>query len=239
MAHLGNRRSFDEVRGLPAFHELLPHIASIITIVCADGDSKRTVPERSVFEGLEPAPTSAHDYLVRMCKYGHCSPWVFPCMLIFMDRFRMYTDTVLTSFNVHRLMLTCFVVAAKLRDDVYYANKYYASIGGVALRDMNTMEAVFLTYVDWDLHVSRQSFEACLRAIKRIATAGGSAPAPPGCFGGHMPAPAASVPRPALPETPPRRTGAYSSPPMRPGDEQPAEAGSAVVAVRSLARQSN
>eukprot|EP00754_Rhynchopus_humris_P014897 Rhum_TRINITY_DN14420_c11_g3::Rhum_TRINITY_DN14420_c11_g3_i1::g.89500::m.89500 len=84
---------------------------------------------RSVFEAGRTVQVNIKDYLVRMTKYAHCSPTVFICMVVYLDRFVVATGTPLTSSNVHRLLLTAFLVAAKLNDDIYYSNKYYASIG--------------------------------------------------------------------------------------------------------------
>ena len=39
----------------------------------------------------------------------------------------------MTSLTVHRLLITAVMLAAKLMDDKYYNNAYYAKIGGVAI----------------------------------------------------------------------------------------------------------
>eukprot|EP01065_Artemidia_motanka_P019181 TRINITY_DN2273_c3_g1_i2.p1 TRINITY_DN2273_c3_g1~~TRINITY_DN2273_c3_g1_i2.p1 ORF type:complete len:233 (+),score=29.57 TRINITY_DN2273_c3_g1_i2:184-882(+) len=169
MAHAPSKRSFSEVSALPSYHELLPSIAQVLTALCVEGDKKFVPKKRSLFECTEPAPTSCHDYLVRLCKYGHCTKWVFIVMAIYLNRYRHKTGAPLNSYTMHRLMLTSFVVAAKVRDDVYYANKYYATVGGVSVRDLNAMEATFLTVMDWDLHVDGDEFEASIGALSRGA----------------------------------------------------------------------
>eukprot|EP00756_Hemistasia_phaeocysticola_P008728 Hpha_TRINITY_DN14707_c0_g1::TRINITY_DN14707_c0_g1_i1::g.102854::m.102854 len=166
MAHVGNRRSFREVAHLPAYHELLPAISHAITNLCDQGDRKFRPTSGSVFECASAAPTSAHDYLVRLTKYGACGKWSFVVMAVLLNRWRHSCRTELNSFNVHRLMLTAFVVAVKTRDDVYYANKYYASVGGVRTTDLNTMERQLLLDLDWNLHVGTEELDSVVHALK-------------------------------------------------------------------------
>lgn len=193
MAHTASRRRFDEVWRLAAFHPLLPDIARDLTALCVEGDAARAragkarVP--SVFDGMEPAAMSIQDYLVRLCKYSYCSPWTFPVMRVYIARFqaarvRKGATPDITSHNVHRLVLTCFVVAAKLRDDVYYANAYYAQVGGVSLRDINALEAHLLTLLDWTTHVEPEELAQL-----------GATPPPPPAWGGQPAAPARAVPK--------------------------------------------
>jgi len=150
---------------LPSYHELLPAISVAITRLCEQGD-RSFCPTGSVFECASPAPTSAHDYLVRLTKYGSCGKWSFVVMAVLMNRWRQMPRPELNSFNVHRLMLTAFVIAVKTRDDVYYANKYYASVGGVRTADLNTMERKMLLDLDWNLHVTPQELDVVLHALK-------------------------------------------------------------------------
>lgn len=181
MAQFANRRSFREVCHLPAYHPLLPAIATQLTRACATGDAARAarVPGQmggTVFDGEEPAPTSPHDYLVRICKYGHCSRWAFVCAWVYIQRFCAATGARLSSHNIHRLLITSFVTAAKLRDDTYFANNYYASIGGVSLRDMNKMEAIFLTALNWRTHIDPAEFDAAESALMQASKQAGEAP---------------------------------------------------------------
>jgi len=165
MAHVCNRRAFREVAHLPSYHELLPAISFAITNLCDQGD-RNFRPTGSVFECAAAAPTSAHDYLVRLTKYGSCGKWSFVIMAVLLNRWRQMPRPELNSFNVHRLMLTAFVIAVKTRDDVYYANKYYASVGGVLTADLNTMERNMLFDLDWNLHVTPQELDVVVHALK-------------------------------------------------------------------------
>ena len=41
-------------------------------------------------------------------------------------------DFVISSLNVHRLLITSIMLASKFFDDVYYNNAYYARVGGIS-----------------------------------------------------------------------------------------------------------
>ena len=41
-------------------------------------------------------------------------------------------DFVISSLNVHRLLITSIMLASKFFDDGYYNNAYYARVGGIS-----------------------------------------------------------------------------------------------------------
>eukprot|EP01063_Lacrimia_lanifica_P023138 TRINITY_DN3062_c0_g3_i1.p2 TRINITY_DN3062_c0_g3~~TRINITY_DN3062_c0_g3_i1.p2 ORF type:complete len:108 (+),score=31.83 TRINITY_DN3062_c0_g3_i1:379-702(+) len=76
------------------------------------------------------------------------------------DKLSQKTGLLLTSLNVHRVVLVALAVAAKVRDDVYYSNKYYASVGGVSTRELNRLETALLTDCDWEVFVGEPQYKA-------------------------------------------------------------------------------
>lgn len=71
----------------------------------------------AVFHGLRAPTISIQHYIDRIFKYGGCSPSCFLVAYIYVDRFIQQTDMLLTSLNVHRLLITGVMVAAKFIDD--------------------------------------------------------------------------------------------------------------------------
>lgn len=71
----------------------------------------------TIFHGLRAPTISIQQYIDRIFKYGACSPSCFVIAHIYMDRFLQKTDGHLTSLNVHRLLITSVMVAAKFIDD--------------------------------------------------------------------------------------------------------------------------
>ena len=66
-------------------------------------------------------------------KYAGCSEETFILALIYMDQVVQFNpDFVISSLNVHRLLITAIMLASKFFDDVYYNNAYYARVGGIS-----------------------------------------------------------------------------------------------------------
>ena len=51
------------------------------------------------------------------------------------------------------------MLAAKIYDDKYYNNQYYAIIGGIKVKELNLLEKVFLQSLEYKLFVSQQLYE--------------------------------------------------------------------------------
>lgn len=79
--------------------------------------------------------------------------------LIYIDRLIQRNNFLLTELNVHRVVITSVLLAAKFFDDAYYNNAYYAKVGGVLTSEMNGLEVDFLFRINFSLHVSSDVFE--------------------------------------------------------------------------------
>lgn len=85
----------------------------------------------------------------------HCSLSVFIYALILIDRAQEYqVDFRVNSRNLHRLLISAHMVAAKYLDDRYFKNSYYAGVGGVSVSAINLLELEFLTLINFNAHVS-------------------------------------------------------------------------------------
>eukprot|EP01064_Diplonema_japonicum_P020050 TRINITY_DN2906_c0_g2_i1.p1 TRINITY_DN2906_c0_g2~~TRINITY_DN2906_c0_g2_i1.p1 ORF type:complete len:277 (+),score=29.32 TRINITY_DN2906_c0_g2_i1:70-900(+) len=168
MANVPSKKHFSDIQHLPSYNNRLPILADLLTTLCAKNDKSGGNTKESVFSTSKPALVSVKDYLVRMCKYGHCSPTVFICMAVYVDRLCDKTGIELNSSNIHRILVGAFLISAKLNDDVYYSNKYYASIGGVSLKETNEIEAAFLEQTDWDMYVSESEYKMYMSDLKLV-----------------------------------------------------------------------
>jgi len=73
----------------------------------------------TIFHGLRAPTISIVKYLERIFKYTSCSPSCFVVGYIFIDRLiHRQPDLLVTSLNVHRLLITSIMVATKTLDDV-------------------------------------------------------------------------------------------------------------------------
>jgi hypothetical protein len=72
----------------------------------------------TVFHGFKAPNISIEKYLERIFKYANCSPSCFVVAYAYIDRFiRQQPGIPITSLNVHRLLITSVMVAAKFLDD--------------------------------------------------------------------------------------------------------------------------
>jgi Cyclin len=79
--------------------------------------------------------------------------------LIYIDRLIQRNGFLLTELNVHRVIVTAILLAAKFFDDAYYNNAYYAKVGGVMVSEMNGLEVDFLFRINFSLHVPPELFQ--------------------------------------------------------------------------------
>lgn len=63
------------------------------------------------------------------------------------------------------------LLAAKLHDDDYTANAYYASVCGIKLVELNKYEVHLLTLLDWKLVVSREEYDAYVSELEVLGHA--------------------------------------------------------------------
>ncbi|XP_044502228.1 cyclin-U4-1-like [Mangifera indica] len=123
----------------------------------------RLQPQKiSVFHGSTRPSISIPSYLERIFKYANCSPSCFIVAYVYLDRFaRRQPSLPINSFNVHRLLITSVMVAAKFMDDMYYNNAYYAKVGGISTAEMNFLEVDFLFGLGFHLNVTPNTFHTC------------------------------------------------------------------------------
>ncbi|KAF7845026.1 Cyclin-U4-1 [Senna tora] len=122
----------------------------------------------SVFHGLTRPTISIHSYLERIFKYANCSTSCFIVAYVYLDRFtQKHPLFPINSFNVHRLLITSVMVAAKFMDDLYYNNAYYAKVGGISTLEMNFLEVDFLFGLGFCLNVTPCTFQAYCANLQR------------------------------------------------------------------------
>ncbi|KAG0286760.1 hypothetical protein BGZ96_009189 [Linnemannia gamsii] len=80
------------------------------------------------------------------------------------------------SFNIHRLLITCLMVAAKFTSDLFYSNARYAKVGGLSLPELNQLELVFLFTTQFDLNVKEEELQRVGDALLRFKNRETAAP---------------------------------------------------------------
>lgn len=112
------------------------------------------------FHGLRAPGISISKYMERIFKYTNCSPSCFVVGYVYVDRLiHKQPDMPVTTLNVHRLLVTTVMVAAKMLDDVHFNNSFFARVGGVSVVELNRLEMELLFRLDFRLQVPAPEFE--------------------------------------------------------------------------------
>lgn len=123
---------------------------------------------RSCFHSSRVPSISLWDYVRRFAKYSICSEECFILAMVLMDRYVCRTRIPITLRNVHRLYITAMTLSVKLRDDSYYSNAYYASIGGVVNAELNVLELELLDIVQWFTWVEKSVYDAYVIRLEAL-----------------------------------------------------------------------
>lgn len=129
-------------------------LADVLSRLVEANDSQEQRPAITKFHALRPPSISILDYLTRILRYANCSGECFVLALVYIDRLIRHQNFVICGLNIHRVIVTSITLAAKFFDDAFYNNVYYAKIGGVPVRELNSLELEFLFLINFTLHVS-------------------------------------------------------------------------------------
>ncbi|KAL5560628.1 hypothetical protein UlMin_036839 [Ulmus minor] len=149
---------------------LITFLSSLLQRVAESNDlnSQFQTQKISVFHGLTPPTISIQSYLQRIFKYANCSPSCYIVAYVYLDRFAQKQPSLpINSYNVHRLLITSVMLAAKFMDDMYYNNAYYAKVGGISTKEMNFLEVDFLFGLGFHLNVTPTTFHTYCSHLQR------------------------------------------------------------------------
>jgi len=140
---------------------IVPVLACVLGQLCARND-RLIVNNRAIskFHALRPPNISIREYLSRISKYALCSGECFVLALVYIDRIIQGNPSfIVNSLNIHRLLITSVMLAAKFFDDQYFNNGYYAKVGGVPNTEINSLEVEFLFMTNFTLFVSTDTYK--------------------------------------------------------------------------------
>eukprot|EP00760_Papus_ankaliazontas_P036515 PhM_4_TR8333/c0_g1_i1/m.73205 len=159
--------------------------AAVLQWHCSNAAHSGAGPIKTFFHSCRVPPISINDYVARIFRYAKCSPECMVIALVYIDRFVEASTIPLTLYNVHRMILVAVMIAAKIRDDIYFSNSYYGNIGGIPQDEVNRLEVSFLSTLKWDLWVEPGSYYQYLEAsAKKIQQGAGSSSIVSGGAGG-------------------------------------------------------
>jgi hypothetical protein len=111
----------------------------------------------SLFNSSCVPAINIEDYLVRIRTYCRFSDSCFLIAFLYLNRIKI----PINNFNVHRLVITSIVIACKFHEDCddLELNTHYAKVGGITLKNLNTLEIEFLSYLDFNLCFSIEEIQ--------------------------------------------------------------------------------
>lgn len=141
--------------------------------------------DRTLFHSSRIPNVSVRDYYKRIAKYSQCSPEAFMYSFVFLRRYHSITRRPVILRNVHRLAIVSVMVAAKIHDDIFFSNNYYASIGGLPNNELNDLELEFLKTLGYGTWVSVAEFSSTLDYLIEQYGALPPPPSPPPAGGSN------------------------------------------------------
>ncbi len=186
-----------------ANRRMLSSLASLLEDLCnknhcdseaagadVESDAQPGVPRvLTTFHSVAVPSISIRAYLHRIRRYSSCSDTCFILGLIYMDFAHWRAGLVVDALNVHRLFITCVLLAMKYLDDRVNTNATFAEIGGVSMAEMNSLEIDLLKLLSFNLDVPPELFQYYEEALMTRRTPAAAAGAI-----AHPPAPSASDP---------------------------------------------
>jgi len=154
--------------------EMTREIAQIFTrLVSASEHNTQVNPSPLVIcfdaPGKPPA-ISVKKYMDRIVKYASCPLQCYPVALYYLDQLLVRLPCLqITAMNVQRLLITSITIAAKMFDDNFYSNKYYSTIGGLSVSELNSLEVAFLSGLEFDLSISHPAYLTYFSELRKCA----------------------------------------------------------------------
>lgn len=144
-------------------------ISGQIALLLNKNDPKAAGSNRTVFDSKVGVPgVTIQSYLERIIQYAPCSPECFLISLVYIDRLITCSNLLVTSLNIHRLLITTIMLASKLFDDVVYSNKHFSIVGGIEITELNTLELAFFQMVGFRLVVNTEQFVLYQTLVEKI-----------------------------------------------------------------------
>eukprot|EP00756_Hemistasia_phaeocysticola_P012895 Hpha_TRINITY_DN15235_c7_g2::TRINITY_DN15235_c7_g2_i2::g.67923::m.67923 len=127
-----------------------------------------TEQEKSTPYDAVSLPTiSIVDYLKRWVRHTRCSAAAVVASVILLDRLCISTGVNVTARNIHKLLLAALTVTHKWHCDTPFFNSHYARVGGVSLTELNNLERMLLSDLDFDLTVPSEDLDTYVEMFRK------------------------------------------------------------------------
>eukprot|EP01062_Namystynia_karyoxenos_P050362 TRINITY_DN390_c0_g1_i2.p1 TRINITY_DN390_c0_g1~~TRINITY_DN390_c0_g1_i2.p1 ORF type:complete len:310 (+),score=86.80 TRINITY_DN390_c0_g1_i2:81-932(+) len=130
-------------------------------IATANSELPRTgTAVQAIFDCQVVPGVSVHDYLAQLSKRDHRSERSWLYALILADHFCRQAKLVTCPYSVHRIAACSLLLALKMTCDTCRINGAVAPLAGISVREMNWMEATWLSCVGFNLNIHPEYYAA-------------------------------------------------------------------------------
>ena len=74
----------------------------------------------------------------------------------------------LNIYNQHKILAICLMISSKLIQDDYYYNDDWSIVTDIPIKELNMMEKTILILLEYDIFVSRESYNITLKVLMYI-----------------------------------------------------------------------
>eukprot|EP01059_Diplonema_ambulator_P005238 TRINITY_DN14998_c0_g1_i1.p2 TRINITY_DN14998_c0_g1~~TRINITY_DN14998_c0_g1_i1.p2 ORF type:complete len:166 (+),score=65.20 TRINITY_DN14998_c0_g1_i1:51-548(+) len=144
-------------------------MADMLVRLAESNDASEAVKgqEPSYYDAAEVPNFPVVDLVRRWAKFSKAPGEVLVMSLILIDR-AVGRGLIVTSYSVHRVLISSLVVATKMHCDQVYSNSHYAKVSGISRQELNRLEVAFLNDIDFETHISEDAFEAVCETLRKV-----------------------------------------------------------------------
>ena len=172
-----NDRDIDEIKNnidkdtnnIKASNHVIDIVADILEEIVKDNEKNNENESNisdsnesaiiSVFTSNKTPQISIKKYLTRIMKYSKPETSTVIICLIYIDKICENSTLQLSIYNIHRIILSCMILALKYNEDDYYSNKYYAKVGGISLKELNELEYNIMVLLQFNFFIDDITYE--------------------------------------------------------------------------------
>ncbi len=161
-------------------------LAAYFVKMATDGNStiaRTGVAPRDLFSGSSVPQISILDYTKRMMRYltgiakseyesgrdfyivNDMAVRYMVMAIIYLERVKSKSKFIVSSKNIHRLIITAVTVASKIADDIQPKNSYFAKLGGIPMNELNLLENEFCSLIGFHLFIKPEEFKSRYESI--------------------------------------------------------------------------
>ena len=159
---------------LISIEEIITYISSNIVDILLENKEKIKIKkeEDPLYSNRIPI-IRIEEYIVRLVKYSKIDKSTLIITYIYIKRFILKEDYLISFNNIFRLIISCLILAIKFNENKTYKNSYYAKIGGLDVNDLNNLEYNIFSRLNFQLRIiDIEFFNLTYKIYKEVKSKG-------------------------------------------------------------------